>query len=207
MASVGKASDSDRHAAHGGHLPDLQGDLVLAALLGHGGEQGDLGRVLQRIGEMAVEQASPPVVPGGGQVLDHLDQFAVGEAVAGGGVGRRRPRQGQPGGAQPGERELSVERRRVGAGALEVAGRRGLVAGGGGGAAEPVLGARQAERQARDGGELGEMPARGRRIVEEFERVPAGMELGFGAIGGRFGGMAGRDAVGEPGLAVLDQGA
>ena len=51
------------------------------------------------------------------------------------------------------------------------------------------------------------MPGRGLGIVQELERVPAGVELGLGAVGGRLGGMARRDAVGELGLVLLDQGA
>ena len=51
------------------------------------------------------------------------------------------------------------------------------------GAAEPVFGARLAERHLRDALDLGEVLGGGLRIVQELKGVPAGVELGLGDVG------------------------
>ena len=49
-----------------------------------------------------------------------------------------------------------------------------------GGAAKPVIGARQRDRAIRDLGDAGEVPRSGLRIVQSAKSVPAGVEFGIG---------------------------
>ena len=90
-------------------------------------------------------------------------------------------------------------------GGLLVVGFRVARPAGFGGAAEPVIGARQRNRALGDLGDTGEMPCAGLGVFQAAQRVPAGMEFGVGGVGRAFGGMRRNDAVGGLHVALIEQ--
>ena len=74
-----------------------------------------------------------------------------------------------------------------------------------GGAAEPVIGARQRQRPVGDLGDPRKMRGRRLRIVEAAQRIPAGVEFGVDDVVGLFGRMRRDEPVGGLDVAMVDK--
>ncbi len=188
---------ADVDAARRGDLAHPQRQRVVAAPFGHAGQKRDLARARQVRRQAAVELVG---APGLADLLEppdrrHHGQPRKGETLVWGGFGHRHRDGLAP---QLRRRDLTVE------GGAEGGGLRVGVAGVAGSAGlhrprHPVPGARLRDRARGQRGDPFEMTEPVFRLVEEAQRVPAGVELRVGRHRRALGRMRGGDGVGEVG--------